>query len=311
VTTTETVCVLGASGFIGSNLCSALVREFHIVRGFGRRPAPASLASIEWHQGDLADSEAVTRVVRGCGVVFHLVCSTVPGSSDPVFDNRTNVVPTIKLLEICRQVGVRRIIFISSGGTVYGPASEVPIREDAPTNPICPYGIGKLACEKYLLLYRRLHGVDARILRVSNVYGPFQTATQQGIVGIFLRQALENKPIEIWGGGKSIRDYLYIDDLIRAFILAAQRPEWPSILNIGSGKGLSTLEVADSIEALLGRSLRRIERPGRASDVSVNVLDIGAAARLGWAPHTDFASGLASTRDWLTCRGVHGARVLT
>jgi UDP-glucose 4-epimerase len=303
-----TCTVLGASGFIGSNLCLALRERAAVVRGFARRSIPVWLEGIEWHQGEFADADAVARAVRGSDVVFHLVSATVPGSMDPAFDLRANVLPTVTLLQLCKEAGVKRVVFISSGGTVYGRAQTVPTPESAPTNPICSYGVGKLACEKYLLLFHHLYGLGCRIVRASNAYGPYQSAEQQGVVGVFLRRALAGQPVSLWGDGSTVRDYVYVADLVEALVRAAHQEEGPLICNIGSGRGMSILEVADAVEAALGRSLVRLQSPGRNVDVPINVLDISVAKALGWAPRTDFAVGLANTIDWLKSAPDHLVR---
>jgi UDP-glucose 4-epimerase len=294
--------VIGGGGFIGLNLCRALVGQGAIVQGFGRSITyPAAMPeTVSWLSGDFTDIAALAPLVRGQDFVFHLVSASVPQSSNqnPAADLELNVVGTVKLLDLCREAGVGRVIFPSSGGTVYGIPVATPIPETAPTNPISSYGIGKLAIEKYLELYRHLHGLDYMCLRIANPYGPFQDAhRQQGVVAALIKQALASIPMTIWGTGEVVRDFIYIDDVVEALLLACAYKGRQRVMNIGGGHGLSITQIADSIEAALGRgALPRTYLPGRAADVPVNILDISLSQReLGWHPRTGWQAGLAQT----------------
>ena len=154
-------------------------------------------------EGDFTSDSDVASAVIGCDVCFHLISTTLPKSSnlDPVFDIETNLMGTVRLLNQVVKSGVGKVIFLSSGGTVYGPPQEIPIVETHPTNPICSYGITKLAIEKYLELFYQLHGVDYTVLRLSNPFGERQRIeSSQGAVAVFLGKALRGEKIEIWGG---------------------------------------------------------------------------------------------------------------
>jgi UDP-glucose 4-epimerase len=296
--------VLGAGGFIGSNLCQALVRQGATVRAFGRRQAfPEALHGCDWILGDFTDPTSVAAAVSGCDVVFHLVNATTPASAnvDKLADLNANVASTLRLLEACRESGVSRVIFVSSGGTVYGIPDLVPTPETARTNPITAYGISKLAVEKYLGLYEYLYGLQYRVLRVANPFGPFQTALKnQGVIAAFLRGALAGKPIEIWGDGSIIRDYIYVGDVAEALMLAVSHEGAGRIFNIGSGEGRSLNDIVASIDRLLDEKIPVEHRPGRPVDVPVSILDTSfAASDLGWRPHTAFESGLLNTIEWM------------
>jgi UDP-glucose 4-epimerase len=302
--------VLGAGGFIGTNLCRALVEQGATVRAFGRRQSfPDALHGCDWIPGDFADPTSVAAAVAGCEVVFHLVNATTPASAnvDKLADLNANVASTLRLLETCRESGVARVVFVSSGGTIYGIPDVVPTPETARTNPITAYGISKLAIEKYLGLYEYLYGMQYRVLRVANPFGPFQTALKnQGVIAAFLREAMEGKPIEMWGDGSVIRDYIFVDDVVDALMLAARHEGGGRIFNIGSGEGRTLNEIVASIDRLLGERNPVDHRPGRPVDVPVSILDTSfAASDLGWHPHTAFEVGLQTTIEWMRSVSTH------
>jgi len=218
--------VLGAGGFLGGNLCHALLDRGALVSGFGRSPPPQALRhpDIAYAVGDMAHPDTLLEAVKGQEIVFHLASSSLPESSnrDPAADLAAGLAANLRLLQICRASGTRKVIFASSGGTVYGMTKSVPIPEDAPTNPISAYGITKLATEKYLRLFHYLHGLDFHALRISNPYGPGQSPfRRQGLVAILLERLLTGKPIEIWGDGEVVRDFVHVNDVVEAFLTAA------------------------------------------------------------------------------------------
>lgn len=295
--------VMGAGGFIGTNLCQRLRGRVDLLRAFGRRQSfPDALEGIEWFPGDFADPTSIASAVDGCDTVFHLVNATTPASAnaDKIADIEANVISTLHLLEICRAEGVRKVIFVSSGGTIYGIPDQVPTPETAATTPITAYGISKLATEKYLSLFEYLHGLDYRVLRVANPYGPYQIAIKnQGVIAAFLRRALAGKPIEIWGDGSVTRDYVFIDDVTEALECAALHEGADRVFNIGSGEGRSLNDIVAAIEQVLGRQVNVQRREGRTVDVPRSILDTSLAARcLGWRARTDFLDGLARTVAW-------------
>lgn len=296
--------VLGAGGFIGTNLCRALVAQGASVRAFGRRKIfPEVLQSCDWIQGDFTDPTNLAAAIAGCDVVFHLVNATTPSSAnvDKLADLNANVASTIRLLDICREIGGVRVVFASSGGTVYGIPDIVPTPETASTTPITAYGISKLAIEKYLGLYEYLYAMEYRVLRIANPFGPFQTALKnQGVIAAFLQRALAGKPVEMWGGGNVIRDYIYVDDVIEALLLAANHEGSGRIFNIGSGRGLSLNDIVTEVEHQLEKRILVDHRPGRPVDVPVSILDVTfAATELSWRSRTSFEDGLRATIAWM------------
>ena len=266
--------VLGAGGFIGKALCERLCENGARVHALVRR-SPSTLPShlpVTWTTGDFTDRSTLSNIVRGQDFVFHLAYDSIPETSNrnPTADLLHNVVPTLNLLDLCCVEGVGKVIFASSGGTVYGVTQpESVIDESAPTNPISAYGVTKLTIEKYLALYKRLHNLDYHVLRVSNPYGPGQSPhKRQGLVATILHRALTRQTIEIWGDGEIVRDYLHVQDVARAFLYASQYKGDFRIMNVGSGVGLSVNRVVKDIEVALGDTVisRRYE-PGRVGDV--------------------------------------------
>lgn len=297
--------VVGGSGFIGTHLVERLLEDGHPVRVYDRSPNRfrATPPEAEYVEGELGNHGLIREAVEGVEVVFHFVSTTLPKTSndDPIYDVRSNLVDTIQLLEACVEAGVRKVVFSSSGGTVYGPPETVPISEDHPTNPISSYGIVKLAIEKYLGLFHHLYGLDYAALRISNPYGPWQDpASQQGAIGVFLHRIRTGQPITIWGDGGVVRDYLYISDLVDALELAAETETERKVINIGHGHGASLNELLELMSKVVDGDPAVEYLPARPLDVPVSVLDIGRAeAELGWIPETDLADGIARTWDWI------------
>lgn len=300
-----TCLVLGAGGFIGANLCRGLLHAGAAVRGFGRSVAfPLALAGTRMALGELADRAALARALAGVDVVFHLLGGGFPATveADPVGDLRHNAAASLELLGLCREAGVRQVVFVSSGGTVYGLPRQLPIPEDHPTDPISAYGIHLLLVEKHLGLLAHRHGLHSVVLRVANPFGPFQRPGRgQGLVATLLAQRLAGRPVEIWGDGRVVRDFFHVGDLVDAAILAAGYIGPERVLNVGSGIGRSVLEVVAAIDALLGTAgAGVVHRPARPVDVPVNVLDITRIRRvLGWAPRIGWEEGLGDTALWL------------
>ena len=254
--------------------------------------------------GEFTDRAALALALDGAQIVFHLLGGTNPevSNKDPIADLQINAVASIQMAELCRAAGVGTIVFVSSGGAVYGTPVAIPIREDAPTEPISAYGINKLMVEKYLRLYAGLGGARPAILRVANPFGPYQSPyRRQGLVSALIETVLAGRPAEIWGDGQVVRDYLYAGDVAEAMLAAALYQGPHRVFNIGSGQGRSVLAVLDGICAVLGR-----ERPpvvfqsARRADVAANVLDTSRAAReLGWRPRTPWDEGIRLTAEWI------------
>lgn len=292
--------VMGGSGFIGTNLCRALSGRVRTLKAFSN--SPTDIEGVEWVQGDFLNNSDIVRAVEDVDVVFHLISTSTPASSnaDPLADAQQNILQTLQLLEACRVKQVKRVIFISSGGTVYGDAKVLPTPESHPEQPICAYGVSKLAIEKYLYLYERLHGITAITLRVSNPYGPYQYAQKkQGVIGAFISKFLAGQPIEIWGDGSVVRDYVYIDDVIAALIKVSLYNGSFRTFNIGSGIGSSLNSIISTISEQVNEELDIVYKSSRALDVSKSVLDCTLAQReLCWSASHDLESGIGKTLSW-------------
>ena len=309
--------ILGGGGFIGSAVCDRLLRDGHLVRVLARpKLTPYRAFSpeepMEWMRGDFLNVHDLREATQGIDVVFHLVSTTVPKSAndDPVWDVQSNLIGSLQLLQVLREQPepVGRIIFVSSGGTVYGPPHYLPIDEGHPTNPLTAYGITKLAIEKHLQMFTHLHGVPSIILRVSNPYWERQRIeTAQGAVGVFLHRALSGVPIEIWGDGTTTRDYIHISDVAEAVAHAMTYDGKDQIFNVGTGQGTSLNTLVDLIELVIDHPVERVYRPARAFDVPVSVLDNARIREVfGWVPQVDMHEGLTRT-----LAGLHNSFAIT
>ncbi|MCF8143853.1 MAG: NAD-dependent epimerase/dehydratase family protein [Deltaproteobacteria bacterium] len=301
--------VLGGAGFIGRHLCATLSAAGHRVRAFDLPPKGSAqkwpvVGGVDWVPGNFTKAGSLDGLLDDVEVVFHLIGTTLPATSneDMMHDLQSNVAATLRLLDlIVSQTKPPRVIFISSGGTVYGIPRTTPITEDHPTNPICAYGVSKLTIEKYLCVYNHLYDLEYCILRLSNVYGTNQSLTRnQGVIPIFLFRALNRLPLKLWGDGNVVRDYLYIGDLCEALLATMEYRGPERIFNIGSGQGHSLNNLIQIISKTVGHDVECVSLPGRVWDVPQNILDPGQANReLGWSAKTPLAKGIASLLPWL------------
>lgn len=298
----QTRCVVfGGAGFIGRKLCEALhKKEGYLVRVFDQSALGNSLLQeldVEWYEGSFLNQKDIERAMQDCDVIFHLISTTIPESSNanPVFDAESNLLGTLRMLLCAVKHDIKKVIFVSSGGTVYGKAESLPIKESHPTNPLCSYGITKLAIEKYLHLFYVNSGLEYRILRISNAYGKGQELnSKQGAVGVFIGNWLSKKPILIWGDGEVVRDYIHVDDAIMAIVKAAAYKGEYRIFNIGSGVGHTLNDIVRIIEKETQESIEVHYLEGRKLDVPINILDNSLARKeLEWEVRLQFHQGLA------------------
>jgi UDP-glucose 4-epimerase len=298
--------ILGGCGFIGSHVVDALLPRASFVRVLDRTPERyrPPCPGVEYVHAQISDRMALIEALSGIDTVFHLVSTTFPGTADhdPVADVQGNLISTLGLLQAMQSVGVRRLMFLSSGGTVYGKPDAVPVCESHPLRPIASYGIVKTAIEHYIAMWERMGAIDAVVLRASNPFGARQGHLGvQGIITTFLHRLRDGLPIEIWGDGSVVRDYLYVSDLAELCVRATESGE-TGVINAGSGRGHSILEIVDAIQSVTGRRIQPVHRPGRAVDVPVSILDVSLAkSRFGWQARTSLEDGLRDTWEWV-CR---------
>jgi UDP-glucose 4-epimerase len=302
VTPNGSCVVIGAGGFLGTNLCRRLVASGARVRAFSRQFLfPRELEGAEVCQGDFTERSAVAAAVEGHELVFHLIQDT---NLDASADLQRTLASSLALLEISRDAGVKRVVFVSSGGVIYGPAAPIPTPETAPTGPITAHGISKLAVEKYLALHEQLYGLDYRVLRVTNAFGPFQIPRKNlGLVAALISRGLAGERIEIWGDGSVVRDYVFVSDVVDALEAAAVDRGGARIFNIGTGQGRSVREVIAAVETQLATRLRIDWTSARSGDVPTSVVSIERARTcLGWTPKTSFEDGMNQTIAWWRSR---------
>ena len=273
--------VLGGCGFLGSHLVDGLLSSGYEVVVFDKlgvdiKNIRHSLDKVSLVKGDFVNKNDLEGVVRGIDYIFHFICTTLPQSStqNPIYDIETNVVSTINLLEMAKSAGVKKIIFASSGGTVYGVPQETPITEDHPTNPICAYGISRLMIEKYLNLYFNLYGLDYISPRFSNVYGERQDPDKaQGAVAAFLGNVNRGEPINIWGNGEVVRDYIYVKDVVKACLKVIESDQpGHHVFNVGSGNGTSLNDLVEILRAVTQKKIEVKYTKAREIDVPMNIL---------------------------------------
>lgn len=299
--------ILGGAGFLGRHIGRAMAAAGGDVWAVDLSVA-ALADDASWLAGsieaDCFDVSAWWGLCGGADVVVHLVSSTVPAtaSANPVQDAQTNLVGSLRLLQGLRTLSVRpRLLFASSGGAVYGRPQEVPLAETHPTVPMGAYGVTKLALEHHLRIEEAQNGLPHRVLRLSNPYGEWQQPHGiQGVIAVFAHRALQAQPVDVWGDGSVVRDFVHAADVGRAFVAAAQHEGASRVFNVGGGTGHSVNDIVGTLERLLGRDVERRVFPARPFDPPVNVLDIQRAHdELHWSPTVAFDEGVARALDWL------------
>lgn len=303
------VLVTGGTGFIGSHLVRGLTEsgENDVAVFSTWKPSKQQLESgAKYILGSLGNPVLVEQTLRDhdIEVVYHLAWNSIHETSieNTAADLETNLLGTVNLLEACHKNGVRRVIFMSSGGTVYGLPDTLPINESQATHPICAYGVTKLAAEKYLGLFHHLYGLETVIMRPSVPYGPGQDpARRQGAIAVFIDRALRFEPITIWGDGSSLRDYFFVRDMVAPLIKAMSIPVGDNnIFNLGGNSAYTLRELISHIERALNLKVSVNFETARNFDVPELKLDCSRAKlELGWQPDTRLEEGILLTEQWM------------
>ena len=294
----DSILLLGG-GFIATALARRLALAGRAVEMISR--SPIDMPNISVHIGDLSNPELIKKLSGHCGTVIHLASATTPGvSSRHPSKELENIAPTLHLLEALQQWPSTHLIFLSSGGTTYGNPDTNPVTEDIRTAPLSYYGAGKVAIESFLKAFS-VTGHPTTILRPSNVYGPGQAQRSGfGLIRNLLEHARNATTAEIWGDGESVRDYIYIDDVVEACIRFVDLPQDSDTYNLGSGMGYSVNQVLAHIESVCELRISVNYRPTRQADVREIVLDsTRLKKRLGWQPQADLMDGVRHTWNWL------------
>lgn len=296
--------LLGGAGFVGRHVALLLAESGYRVTIASRhnmldRMPPILRERVRWQVLELGSADW-DKLVEDADVVHHYAWGSIPASANanPRGDLLTNVGATIDCLDALRRRGQGRVLFASSGGTVYGKVQLTPVPETHPLVPVTAYGAGKVTAEVYLNLYRLMYGIDCRVARVANPYGAGQDLSKGlGAVTTFLHCALANDPIMIWGNGDVVRDYIHISDIAKGLVKLATLPTLSEFtFNMGSGHGISLNEIVSEIESQLGRTLDVSRTETRAFDVPVSILSIDRAKDiLSWTPSLSFSDGIART----------------
>ncbi len=301
------VLLIGGCGFIGSHFAEILLDNGYQVIIFdksnvNKKNIELLKGKIDVIEGDFLNEGDIKKAIKNMDYIVHLVYTTLPGSSmaNICYDIDTNVIASIRLLNLIKENKHQKIIFISSGGTVYGEPIILPITESHPTNPICSYGITKLIIEKYILLFNRVENLNYLILRISNLYGKrYNVTNKQGLINVCLHRIANGQDIEVWGDGSIIRDYIYIKDVSEAFIKLIDRDINNEIFNIGTGIGYSINQVIDIIKEVVNQNFVVRHIDARHIDVKKNILNIDKINKqIKWFPKVDLKEGIKLTWEW-------------
>jgi len=299
------ILVTGGAGFIGSNIVDALIENGHevaIIDNLSTGKEENINPKASFSNVDITDFEALESVFQSFKpeIVFHVAAQIDVRKSmeDSSFDAEVNVVGSVNLFSLCVQYGIKRIVFSSTGGALYGEPEELPAKEDSPIQPLSPYGVSKYCAEQYLNYFKRLYGIERVILRYGNVYGPRQDPLgEAGVIAIFTNKILKGESPTVFGDGNQTRDYVFIEDVVRANVLALEGKE--GIYNIGTGKETSLNRLIEIFLDVLGKEVKPEYAPQRIGEVYRISLDCERAKReLGFVPKYPLAEGIIKTIEW-------------
>jgi UDP-glucose 4-epimerase len=310
--------VTGGAGFIGSTLVDRLLAEGNTVDVVDNLSTgslanladarAAKLGRLTFHQLDVRSPD-LAELMNRCRpeVVFHLAAQADVRVSvaDPLLDADINVIGSLRVLEAARSCGAQKVVFASSGGTIYGDPnpSDLPVKESHPQNPISPYGVAKKVVSDYLYAYRELHNLEFTSLALANVYGPRQDPHgEAGVVAIFAGRMLAGNPCTVYGDGRQTRDFVFVDDVVDSFARAAERGGG-LVLNIGTGSETTVNRLYEVMASHVGITQPALRAPARTGELERSCLDPSRAKiHLGWAPWTSLEEGTAATVDWFRTR---------
>lgn len=295
------ILITGGFGFIGSETTLALCKNHEVSIITRSKSIPKHLegvaSKIKIFNGSFDEQNLLDAILPEIDLIIHTACTTVPENStiNPVHDIESNVISTIKLLESSKKHLVKKIIYLSSGGVVYGNTHEKKITELHPTNPISSYGVTKLMIEKYIQYYSTIYNIDSTIFRIANAFGPNQSGkNNQGVIAHWLRKCKKNEPLEIWGNENIVRDYVYIDDIVNAIITSIDE-NINGIYNIGTGNGISLRKLAETIIEIIPThsTIKTVSSNSRSFDIEYNNLDCSLyISKSNWIPKVHLEEGI-------------------
>lgn len=297
--------VLGGNGFIGSYIVDEILQNGHEVGVLDRSQEKYRelLPNVDYFFGGIDDAKLLEQALDKVDILIHSVSTTVPATSNNniEFDITSNLINSVKIFKIAVEKGIKRIVYLSSGGAIYGNADVVPIPENHPTDPLSSYGIIKLAIEKYLQFFSHNYGIDYNIIRPSNPYGPRQNPfANQGVISVFLGKVVKGEAIEVWGDGSVAKDYIFIKDVATAIYNASVSDKTSEIFNIGSGTYHSLKEIISAIQKVTGLPVEVNYTEGKKFDVQKVCLDISKAKEsLDFSPATSVESGISETWEFV------------
>ena len=304
----KTILILGGYGFLGTNIIQYVgshmrdAYQFIVFDKFAQHQGGVMCDSIiKTYAGDFSDAVLIERIFKEnkIDLIIHALSTTVPvDSANARYDVESNLLPTIDVLALMVKYGVKGIIYISSGGAVYGTRENKAHEESDAVDPISSYGVVKVATEKYMMQYAQLYGLQPLILRLSNPYGPYHYSMKQGVINIAMEKALRNAPLQIWGDGEGKKDYIYVEDFVDILFRLIEQGVSSKVINIGSGTLLSVNDIANAVRALVP-SFEAIYTDAQKFDASHFELNTSKLMSIvGEYKFTELADGLSKTYQW-------------